>query len=115
VLVVDNLKTPSPACLYARFAPEDARRMARTRAWHDTPEHGSWLHVAAGELRGLARQCLARRPAESKTPQREGAAWEQRRNQAQVPIDGRFTTADARIKLKRLYPILKEQKEQKAA
>jgi hypothetical protein len=115
VLVVDNLKTHSPACLYERFAPAEARRIARKLEWHYTPEHGSWLNIAECELSVLARQCLARRIADIQTLEREVAAWEDKRNQAQVTIDWRFTTADARIKLKRLYPILKEQKEQKAA
>ena len=115
VLVVDNLKTHSPACLYERFAPEEARRIARKLEWHYTPEHGSWLNVAECELSVLARQCLSRRLADVKMLQQEVAAWEHRRTQAHVTIDWRFTTADARIKLKRLYPVLKEQKEQKAA
>jgi DDE superfamily endonuclease len=111
VLVVDNLKTHSPACLYERFPPEDARRIARKIEWHYTPEHGSWLNIAECELSVLARQCLARRLPDVDLLKREIAAWEHRRNQAQVTIDWRFTTADARIKLKRLYPILKEHKE----
>ena len=115
VRVVDNLKTHSLACLYERFAPAEARRIARKLEWHDTPEHGSWLNIAECELSVLARQCLARRVADVQTLEREVAAWEDKRNQAQVTIDWRFTTADARIKLKRLYPVLKEQKEQKAA
>jgi hypothetical protein len=110
VLVVDQLKTHSPACLYERFAPEAARRIARTLAWHYTPEHGSWLNMAECEVSVLARQCLSRRLADVQTLQQEVAAWEDRRNQAHVTIDWRFTTADARIKLKRLYPVLKEQK-----
>jgi len=115
VLVVDNLKTHSPACLYERFTPDEARRIARKIEWHYTPEHGSWLNIAECELSVLERQCLARRLSDIDTLKREVAAWEQKRNQAQVTIDWRFTTADARIKLKRLYPVLKEQKEQKAA
>jgi hypothetical protein len=115
VLVVDNLKTHSPACLYERFAPEEARRIARKLAWHYTPEQGSWLNIAECELSVLERQCLARRLPDVDTRTREVAAWEQRRNHAHVTIDWRFTTAYARIKLKRLYPVLKEQKEQKAA
>ena len=115
VLVVDNLKTHAPACLYERFAPEEARRIARKLAWHYTPEHGSWLHVAECELSVLARQCLSRRLPDINRLIREVTAWEHRRNQAQVTIDWRFTTADARIKLKRLYPVLKEQKEQKVS
>jgi hypothetical protein len=115
VLVVDNLKTHSPACLYERFTPDEARRIARKIAWHYTPEHGSWLNIAECELSVLERQCLARRLSDIDTLKRAVAAWEQKRNQAQVTIDWRFTTADARIKLKRLYPVLKEQHEQKAA
>jgi DDE superfamily endonuclease len=115
VLVVDNLQTHSPACLYARFPPAEARRIARKLEWHYTPEHGSWLNVAECELSVLARQCLSRRLPDIDTLTREVAAWEQQRNQAHLSIDWRFTTADARIKLKRLYPVLKEQTEQKAA
>lgn len=115
VLVVDNLKTHSPACLYERFTPAEARRIARKVEWHYTPEHGSWLNIAECELSVLERQCLARRLPDVATLTREVSAWEQKRNQAQVTIDWRFTTADARIRLKRLYPILKEQEEQKAA
>jgi hypothetical protein len=115
VLVVDNLKTHSPACLYERFTPAQARRIARKIAWHYTPEHGSWLNIAECELSVLERQCLARRLPDVETLKREVAAWEQKRNQAHLTIDWRFTTADARIKLKRLYPVLKEQQEQKAA
>ena len=114
-LVVDNLKTHSPACLYERFPPEEARRIARKLEWHYTPEHGSWLNVAECELSVLARQCLSRRLPDLDTLTREVAAWEQQRNQAHVSIDWRFTTADARLKLKRLYPVLKEQNGQKAA
>ena len=115
VLVVDNLKTHSSACLYERFTPDEARRIARKIEWHYTPEHGSWLNMAECELSVLERQGLARRLSDIDTLKREVAAWEQQRNQAQVTIDWRFTTADARIKLKRLYPVFKEQKEQKAA
>ena len=98
-----------------RSAPEEARRIARKLEWHYTPEHGSWLNIAECELSVLARQCLSRRLADVKTLQQEVAAWEDRRNQAHVTIDWRFTTAEARIKLKRLDPALKEQKEQKVA
>ena len=115
VLVVDNLKTHSPACLYERFTPAEARRIGRKVEWPYTPEHGSWLNIAECELSVLERQCLARRLPNVATLMREVSAWEQRRNQALVTIDWRFTTADARIKLKRLYPVVKEQKEQKVA
>ena len=115
VLVVDNLKIHSPACLYECFTPAEARRIARKLAWHYTSEHGSWLNIAECELSVLERQCLARRMPDVESLKREVAAWELRRNQARVTIAWRFTTADARIKLKRLYPVLKKQKEQKAA
>jgi hypothetical protein len=100
LLVGENLKTHSPACLYERFTPAEARRIARKLAWHDTPEQGSGWNIAEGELRVLARQCLARRLSNAETLTREVAAGEQQRNQAHVTIDWRFTTAEARIKLR---------------
>ena len=108
VLVVDNLNTHTPACLYDRFAPAQARRIAAKLEWHYTPEHGSWLNIAECELSVLARQCLDRRIADPATLAAEAAAWEARRNTAQVTVDWHFTAVDARIKLKRLYPVLKE-------
>lgn len=104
VLVTDNLNTHTPACLYERFAPEEAHRIARKLEWHYTPEHGSWLNMAELELSVLGRQCLNRRIASPAVLEREVAVWEHERNAAQVPIDWQFTTADARVKLKRLYP-----------
>ena len=109
VLVTDNLNTHTPACLYACFDPSHAHRIARKLEWHYTPEHGSWLNMAECELSVLARQCLPRRIPDLPTLTTEVAAWEARRNAAQVTVDWHFTTADARIKLKRLYPVLKEQ------
>jgi len=109
VLVCDNLNTHSPACLYATFEPEEAHRINQKIEWHYTPEHGSWLNMAEGELSVLARQCLSRRLADIETLAREAAAWERQRNTRQVTIDWQFTTADARIKLRRLYPVVKEQ------
>ena len=109
VLVTDNLNTHTPACLYARFAPEQARRIAAKLEWHYTPEHGSWLNMAECELSVLSRQCLNRRIADMDTLAQEASAWQEKRNHTKVTIDWRFTTADARIKLKKLYPILKEQ------
>ena len=108
VLVTDNLNTHRPACLYERFEPEEARRIAAKIEWHYTPKHASWLNIAECELSVLARQCLARRLADSQTLTREVAAWTEQRNNAQVTIDWHFTTEDARIKLKRLYPVIKE-------
>lgn len=110
VLVTDNLNTHTPACLYERFEPAQARRIASKLEWHYTPEHGSWLNIAECELSVLARQCLDRRLPDKATLEREAAAWETRRNTARVTVDWHFTAADARIKLKRLYPVLKVQK-----
>jgi hypothetical protein len=109
VLVVDNLNIHKAASLYERFAPEEAHRIAKKIEWHYTPEHGSWLNMAECELSVLQRQCLDRRIPDQETLTAEVAAWERTRNQKQVTIDWRFTTEEARIKLKRLYPVLKEQ------
>lgn len=109
VLVVDNLNIHHPACLYERFDPAEARRIAAKIEWHYTPEHGSWLDVAECELSVLKRQCLKRRLPTLEVVEREANIWQEQRNQAQVGVDWRFTTDDARIKLKRLYPIVKEQ------
>jgi hypothetical protein len=109
VLITDNLNTHTPACLYERFEPAHARRIAHKLEWHYTPEHGSWLNIAECELSVLARQCLDRRIPDKATLGDEVAAWEAHRNAAHVTVDWQFTTSDARIKLKRLYPVLKEQ------
>lgn len=109
ILVTDNLNTHSPACLYERFDPAEARRIASKLEWHYTPEHGSWLNMAECELSVLARQCLNRRMGDKATLIQQTTAWQDRRNQMQRTIDWQFTTADARIKLKRLYPVAKEQ------
>jgi len=106
VLVTDNLNTHHLGALYERFAPEEARRIAQRLEWHYTPEHASWLNMAEIELSVLSRQCLARRIGDAETLAREVAAWEQERNMAGARIDWQFTTADARIKLRRLYPKL---------
>ena len=109
VLVVDNLNTHHPAALYEHFPPPEARRIADKLEWHFTPEHGSWLNIAECELAALTRQCLSRRIPDTTTLTNEVTAWAKRRNDAHVTVDWQFTTKDARIKLKRLYPILKEQ------
>ncbi len=109
VLVVDNLNTHRPACLYERFKPATARRIAAKLEWHYTPEHGSWQNIAECELSVLSSQCLKRRIPDKGSLIREVAAWELRRNASYAGVDWQFTTADARIKLKRLYPVLKEQ------
>ena len=104
VVVTDNLNTHTPACLYARYAPAEAHRIATKLEWHYTPEHGSWLNIAEIELSILHRQCLNCRLPDLDTVTLLVEAWEQQRNHQQVGVDWRFTTADARIKLKRLYP-----------
>lgn len=110
VLVTDNLNTHKPASLYERFEPAQARRIASKLEWHYTPEHGSWLNIAECELSVLARQCLDRRIPNRASLEAEAAAWETGRNTARVTVDWQFRTADARLKLKRLYPVLKVQK-----
>jgi len=106
VLVMDNLNTHSPASLYEAFPPAEAKRLADKLEIHHTPRHGSWLNMAEIELGALQRQCLDRRLADRPTLAREVAAWVRDRNAAQTAITWRFTTADARIKLTRLYPAI---------
>jgi DDE superfamily endonuclease len=106
VLVMDNLNIHSPAALYEAFPPAEAKRRADRLEIHHTPKHGSWLNIAEIELSALGRQCLDRRLPDQATLAREVAAWEQRRNAHTATVDWRFTTADARIKLKHLYPSL---------
>ncbi len=106
VLVQDNLNTHTPASLYEAFAPAEAKRLAARLEIHYTPKHGSWLNMAEIELSVLAEQCLDRRLADRPTLEHEVAAWEQRRNAAQRGINWRFTTTDARVKLKHLYPVI---------
>jgi DDE superfamily endonuclease len=107
VLVTDNLNTHKMASLYEAFPPEQARRIAERIEWHYTPKHGSWLDMAEIELSVLARQCLDRRIGTREELEREVAVWEAERNERGVEVKWRFTTADARIKLHRLYPSLK--------
>jgi DDE superfamily endonuclease len=106
-LVMDNLNTHSLASLYEAFDPEEAQRIRKRLEIHHTPKHGSWLNVAEIELSVLGRQCLDRRIADAATLTREVAAWEAARNAAKLRVDWQFTTADARIKLHRLYPVLR--------
>jgi len=103
-LVCDNLNTHKIASLYEAFEPEEARRLARRLEIHYTPKHGSWLDIAEVELSALSHQCLDRRIPDASTLKSEVAAWEQDLNSRQRGVDWRFTTRDARIKLKRLYP-----------
>ena len=104
VLVLDQLNTHGVASLYAAFPPTEARRLTERLEIHHTPKHGSWLNMAEIELSVLARQCLAERMEHQAHLTEEVAAWEQERNATATRIDWRFTTVDARIKLKHLYP-----------
>lgn len=106
VLVLDNLNIHTPASLYGAFPPAEAKRLADRLEIHHTPKHGSWLNMAEIELSILQRQCLDRRLGDRATLEREVAAWVAARNAAVRRIDWRFTTAEARIKLRRLYPVL---------
>jgi len=109
VLVVDTLNTHGPGALDEAFEPEAAHRLAARCEWHDTPEHGSWRNIAECERSVLQRQCLDRPIPDMSTLKREVSAWEERRHKAWSKIIWHFTTADARIKLRRLYPVVKEQ------
>jgi hypothetical protein len=106
VLVLDNLNTHRISSLYEAFPPPEAHRLAQRLEIHYTPKHGSWLNVAEIELSVLKGQCLQERVADLKTMREELVAWELNRNNKQAKVNWRFTTADARIKLKRLYPIV---------
>jgi hypothetical protein len=108
VLVQDNLNTHSPASLYEAFAPAEAQRLAARFEWHYTPKHGSWLDMAEIELGILGRQCLSQRIDNIEKLRAETAAWEKTRDEAEVKVNWQFTTADARIKLKSLYPSMDE-------
>jgi hypothetical protein len=104
ILVCDNLNTHKLASLYEAFAPQEARRLARRLEIHDTPKHGSWLNSAEIERSVLTKQCLHRRIAAIDTLRQETKAWEHERNAKQTGVDWQFTTEDARMRLKRLYP-----------
>jgi hypothetical protein len=104
VLVEDNLNIHSKASLYEAFPAGEARRLVERFEWHYTPKHGSWLNLAESELGVLSSQCLDRRIPDKQTLADEIAAWERDRNAHQTKSDWRFTTKDARIKLRRLYP-----------
>ncbi len=109
VLVTDNLNTHSTAALYEAFEPHEARAITERIEWHYTPEHGSWLNMAEIELSVLSSQCLNRRIESQQRLEQEVTAWQKSRNEQAVAIDWQFTTQDARIKLRRLYPVLKVQ------
>jgi hypothetical protein len=106
VLVQDNLNTHKPASLYEAFPAAEARRLVERFEWHYTPKHGSWLDMAESELSVLTNQCLDRRIPDKQTLIKEVAAWENSRNQKNTKADWQFTAADARVKLKRLYPVI---------
>jgi DDE superfamily endonuclease len=106
VLVQDNLNTHRPASLYEAFPAAEARRLVERFEWHYTPKHGSWLDMAESELSILSCQCLDRRIADKQTLIEEVAAWEDRRNKNHTKADWQFTTGNARVKLKRLYPAI---------
>jgi len=109
VLVTDNLNIHHTACLYERYSPAEARRIAKKIEWHYTPVHASWLNIAECELSVLRRQCLRSRLPDINTVSEKATAWTSNRNSKQVGIDWRFTNDQARIKLKRLYPVVNVQ------
>ena len=106
VLVQDNLNTHKPASLYEAFPPTEARRLVERFEWHYTPKHGSWLDMAESELSVLSSQCLDRRIPDQQVLKVEVEAWEADRNRKHAKANWQFTTADARVKLRRLYPAL---------
>ena len=106
VLVQDNLNTHKPASLYEAFPPAEARRLVERFEWHYTPKHGSWLDMAESELSVLSSQCLDRRIPDQRVLKDEVEAWEADRNRKHAKANWQFTTADARVKLSRLYPAL---------
>lgn len=105
-VVLDNLNTHNPAALYEVYKPAEARRILRRLRFHYTPKHGSWLNMAEIELSAMSRQCLSGRIPDSDILISQVAAWEQSRNDVELRTDWRFTSSDARIKLKRLYPLM---------
>ena len=104
VLVMDNLNTHGIGSLYEAFEPAEAHALAQRLEIHHTPKHGSWLNIAEIEFSALTRQCLTRRIARADTLRRHIEQWEQARNNAATSVKWQFTTADARIKLRSLYP-----------
>jgi hypothetical protein len=103
-VVLDNLSTHSPAALYRTFRPAEALRLLKRLEFHDTPKHGSWLNMAELEFSILGRPCLDRRLSDRDSLAREVAAWQRRRNRERVTAQWRFTLADARTRMPRLYP-----------
>ena len=103
-VVLDNLNTHTAGSLYEAFAPAEARRLAAKLEFHYTPKHASWLNMAELELSVLARQCLSRRIPDSATLAAEVKAWQDARNRDRVRINWCFKVADARKKMRRVYP-----------
>jgi transposase len=106
ILVMDNLNTHGPGSFYKVFEPSEARRLAEKLEIHYTPTHGSWLNIAEITLSILARQCLSKRIPSIEEAKDAVRSWLEKRNQAKITINWRFTTKDARVKLKRLYPVI---------
>ena len=106
ILVMDNLNTHGPGSFYKVFPAEEARRLAQKLEIHYTPKHGSWLNIAEIALSILARQCLSARIASIEEAKEKVRSWQDERNQSNITVNWRFTTEDARIKLKRLYPVI---------
>ena len=106
ILVMDNLNTHTGASLYKTFSPEEAHRILERLEIHYTPKHGSWLNMAEIEFSILSKQCLDRRIPNQKKLKKEIFAWVKKRNSISTPMKWRFTTKDARIKLKKLYPTI---------
>lgn len=104
IVVLDNLNTHTPAAFYLVFDPDEARRLVQRFEFHFTPKHGSWLNMAEIELSALSRQCLKQRISDQENLKYEVQAWMNERNSKVVKVDWRFSTADARMKLKHLYP-----------
>ncbi len=104
IVILDNLNTHTPSSFYETFEPEEARRLVERFEFHFTPKHGSWLNIAEIELSDLVRQCLDRRIPDTQALTQEVQAWQQQRNDEVVKVRWQFTTNDARIKLKHLYP-----------
>jgi hypothetical protein len=106
VLITDNLNTHNPSCLYKTFSPEEANRLKNRFEWHYTPKHGSWLDMAEIELSVMCRQALSKPIADFQTFKNQIENWTSYRNLHSNPVNWQFTTPDARIKLKKLYPVI---------
>jgi len=111
ILIMDNLNTHTGSSLYEAFEPSEAKRICDKLEIHYTPKHGSWLNMAEIELSHLSRQCLDRRIADQPSLMKETSSWCSQRNERGVKIDWQFTTQEARIKLKKLYPVINEIKQ----